>query len=219
MIRLDRVRFLCADRFMQSLILRAAIQRILNKKKEIGYDHIDRVMDKISTGQRFKLDFPGAITIKSNAADGLTILRRSEFRSISFRDCLVIPGETVLSKIGWKFRCEIIESPVHSLACLQEKKSSVTALIDFDKIKGKMQVRNRLAGDRFMPLGLSGTKKLQDFFVDAKVPAEERDGIPLVCDLDSIIWVVGHRLSDQHKIDEKTHKILRIVAVRLEEET
>src|SRR5262249_2154416 len=43
-----------------------------------------------------------------------------------------------------------------------------------------LQVRSRRAGDRLRPLGLDGTKKLQDLFVDSKVPRGERDAVPIV---------------------------------------
>ncbi len=57
-------------------------------------------------------------------------------------------------------------------------------------------VRARRPGDRFQPAGMSGTKKLQDFFTDAKVPRSDRDNIPLLlCDR-GIAWVAGHRVAD-----------------------
>jgi len=51
-------------------------------------------------------------------------------------------------------------------------------------------------GDRFRPLGLPGAKKLQDFFVDAKVPRQERGRIPLLIAGEGIAWVVGYRIAE-----------------------
>ena len=51
-------------------------------------------------------------------------------------------------------------------------------------------------GDRFQPLGLPGAKKLQDFFVDAKVPRQERGRIPLLIAGEGIAWVVGYRIAE-----------------------
>lgn len=81
-------------------------------------------------------------------------------------------------------------------------KDSIT--IDVDKIKGQLYVRTRLPGDRFKPLGMTGQKKLSNFFIDMKIPAPKRDDILLLCDEDSIIWVVGYRMSEDYKIDGKT---------------
>jgi tRNA(Ile)-lysidine synthetase-like protein len=54
-------------------------------------------------------------------------------------------------------------------------------------------------GDRFRPLGMSGEKKLQDFFVDAKVPRDQRGRIPLLIADGRIAWVVGHRIAEQFR--------------------
>ncbi|HEY7676205.1 MAG TPA: tRNA lysidine(34) synthetase TilS, partial [Candidatus Methylomirabilis sp.] len=67
-------------------------------------------------------------------------------------------------------------------------------------------------GDRFRPLGLRGTKKLQDFFVDAKVPRPARGRIPLVVSGERILWVVGHRIDEAARITAATRRVLRLRA-------
>jgi tRNA(Ile)-lysidine synthase len=65
-------------------------------------------------------------------------------------------------------------------------------------IPSGLEVRNRKPGDRFRPVGLGGSKKLQDYFVDRKVPRSERDRVPLVVDdRDRIVWVVGHTIAEE----------------------
>ena len=56
-------------------------------------------------------------------------------------------------------------------------------------------MRTRRPGDRFQPSGMTGTKKLQDFFTDAKVPRALRDSVPLLVCERGIAWVVGHRVA------------------------
>ncbi len=65
-------------------------------------------------------------------------------------------------------------------------------------------------GDRFQPLGMSGRKKLSDFFMDAKVPAMERGRIPLVADARGILWIAGHRLSERVRVSPSTRRILEL---------
>jgi tRNA(Ile)-lysidine synthetase-like protein len=56
-----------------------------------------------------------------------------------------------------------------------------------------LTVRSRRNGDRLRPVGRGGSRKLQDLLVDRKVPARERDRVPIVTDRDGrILWVVGH---------------------------
>lgn len=62
-----------------------------------------------------------------------------------------------------------------------------------------LRLRAWRAGDRFRPLGLRGRKKLQDFFVDAKIPREARARVPLLVAGDRIAWVVGHRIADEFR--------------------
>lgn len=82
--------------------------------------------------------------------------------------------------------------------------------LDYDAISGPLVIRNRRAGDRFAPSGMSGTKKLQDFFVDAKLPARERSYWPLVCTADALLWVCGMRSSALCKAEAHTKRILKL---------
>jgi tRNA(Ile)-lysidine synthase len=66
-------------------------------------------------------------------------------------------------------------------------------------LTGPVSVRGWRPGDRFQPLGLAGTKKLQDFFVDAKIPREARGSVPLLVAGSRIAWVVGHRIADEFR--------------------
>jgi len=66
-------------------------------------------------------------------------------------------------------------------------------------LDGPLSLRAWRPGDRFRPLGLPGAKKLQDFFVDTKVPREERSRIPLLVVGKGIAWVVGHRIAEEFR--------------------
>jgi len=82
------------------------------------------------------------------------------------------------------------------------------AHMDADAIRWPMTIRSWKPGDRFRPLGLHGTKKLQDFFTDSKIPRSERSRIPLLCDGEKICWVVGRRLDDRVKVTPQTKEII-----------
>jgi tRNA(Ile)-lysidine synthetase-like protein len=55
----------------------------------------------------------------------------------------------------------------------------------------RLHVGFRRPGLRMRPLGGRGTRKVQDIFVDARVPREERDGWPLVFAGDRLAWIPG----------------------------
>jgi tRNA(Ile)-lysidine synthase len=80
--------------------------------------------------------------------------------------------------------------------------------LDFDVAGASLAVRRRRPGDRMVPLGLTGTKKLQDILVDARVPRAERDLVPIVANQRSIVWAVGVRLDDRYKVTPATRRVL-----------
>lgn len=86
--------------------------------------------------------------------------------------------------------------------------------IDRDKINLPLIVRNIRSGDRFTPLGMSGTKKVSDYLIDKKVPRVYRDEIPVVCDNKGIIWLVGLEIDDRARIDKQTKEVLTVEYVR-----
>ncbi len=67
---------------------------------------------------------------------------------------------------------------------------------------GRYYVRNRLKGDRIYPVGLSGSKKLSDVFIDSKVPRDERDTWPVVVTAGGeVVWVPGLALDRRFRED------------------
>jgi tRNA(Ile)-lysidine synthase len=82
-------------------------------------------------------------------------------------------------------------------------------------IKDGIFIRTRRSGDYIIPLGMRGRKKLQDYFVDEKIPWEERDRIPLLCFGREVLWVVGHRLNENYKVTESATEIVCVEYVPL----
>jgi tRNA(Ile)-lysidine synthase len=84
------------------------------------------------------------------------------------------------------------------------------AYLDADSLEGPLQVRGPKTGDRLRPLGAPGTRKLQDVFVDLRVPAGERAAWPLVVCGERIVWVCGLLLAEEGRITTDTSKIVRL---------
>ncbi|MFO7891658.1 MAG: tRNA lysidine(34) synthetase TilS [bacterium] len=82
--------------------------------------------------------------------------------------------------------------------------------IDFNTVDLPLKVRSWIKGDTFIPLGMSGTKKLHDFFIDEGVANFKRNRIPVLTDTSKIVWIVGYRINEQVKISEETNNILRL---------
>jgi tRNA(Ile)-lysidine synthase len=83
------------------------------------------------------------------------------------------------------------------------------ATVRGDLVQGTLTVRNRRAGDRFRPIGLNGSKKLQDLFVDRKLARHERDGVPVVVDVqDRIVWVAGFGCDEAFRVTDAAQAVL-----------
>lgn len=85
-----------------------------------------------------------------------------------------------------------------------------TAVLDAQKAQqgGFLLLRRPRPGDRFTPLGMTGSKKLQDFFVDNKVPPGKRNPWLVTRQDGEILWVAGHRLAQTAKVDDSTSTYL-----------
>jgi tRNA(Ile)-lysidine synthase len=54
------------------------------------------------------------------------------------------------------------------------------------------------------------SKKLQDFFVDKKIPRRKRDAAPLLVSENNIVWVIGLRTDERYLPRPDTKKILKV---------
>ena len=121
---------------------------------------------------------------------------------------LAVPGET--AALGRVFRVTL--KPAATLPPGGAKAWCTPARQVFDaaRISGPLHVRTRRPGDRFRPLGLDGTKKLQDYFVDRGVPKPLRDRVPLVTAGGVILWVVGHVPSADAAVTDGTENLIEV---------
>lgn len=104
------------------------------------------------------------------------------------------PGEAVEAALeGWRVTANLVSAtPVES----EVVQGAQVAYLDSKAIRSPVLVRTRKPGDRFQPAGMTGRKKLQDLFVDSKVPRHWRDRIPLLECFGEIAWVVGYRIAE-----------------------
>ena len=80
--------------------------------------------------------------------------------------------------------------------------------LDLNKIPASAEIRFRRDGDRFRPYG-GGEKKLKEYFIDKKIPKRLRDNIPLLCDGNRVLAVLGVEISDLVKI-KKGSQVVKI---------
>lgn len=84
------------------------------------------------------------------------------------------------------------------------------AQIDFTKPVFPLKIRKWKAGDKFMPLGMNGFKKISDFLINQKLNRFEKENIWLLLNKNEVIWVIGQRLDERYKIKPNSKKILKL---------
>lgn len=105
---------------------------------------------------------------------------------------LTVPGRVVFGG----YEIEAVEEPDWEV----KAEDPLLATVDAGALSEPLTVRTWQAGDSFVPLGLEGSKSLQDLFTDEKVPRPERGAVPIVTSGDDIVWVCGVRLADDYKV-------------------
>ncbi len=83
-------------------------------------------------------------------------------------------------------------------------------VLDRDSLGEQLLVRSWRAGDRMSPLGLRGTKTLQDLFTARRVPRTQRSALPVVESAGEIVWVAGVATSERFKVTAATRETVRL---------
>jgi tRNA(Ile)-lysidine synthase len=87
--------------------------------------------------------------------------------------------------------------------------SANQVVLDAAALGRHLTIRGWRPGDRVQPLGLGGRKKLQDVFVDRKVPRDERSLVPVVLDArERIAWVAGHVVGEPFRVTSSSASVV-----------
>ncbi len=195
---------------VQRRVLRAAVARVKGDTLDLDLERTEALLQLALSGRTGAIvELPAGLQA-ARSYDEIVITAQSPATLLPATGewILSVPGEIVLPEIGWKITARLSRSRQHP-------RDQFSALLDADKVSSPLTVRTRRRGDRFHPLGLTAPTKLQDFFVNAKVPREARDRLPLVLTGNRIVWVVGHRISEEAKVLEDTRRTIRLEASRI----
>ncbi len=196
--------FLVPLESMDKAILRRILRRAIGAVEElrgINYIHIEEIIELIKHGRSGdRLNLPKKIRVIKSYS---TLIITSELPVKLNYYSLPVPGELLLKDAGIALLSSFADNTVKT----NEKQNTA---LDADKVKLPLSVRAREKGDVFYPSGFGKKKKLQDFFVDEKIPRDERDSIPIVLSGDDIVWVAGYRTDERFKADKDTKKTILI---------
>ncbi|TAN44874.1 MAG: tRNA lysidine(34) synthetase TilS [Nitrospirae bacterium] len=192
---------------LDTVLLRRALRRAVDETaslRGIGFINIEDMTALIKKGRAGdRLHFHGGIrVIKGYSTVKITSEAPARLGSYKLDKNETLP----LTETGLVLQASVVSSMERDPAARPKD----TAFFNADMLKFPLTVRPRKSGDFFYPAGFGKKKKLQDFFVDEKVPRDERDAVPIVASGDDIIWVAGYRADERHKVDKSTGSILKL---------
>jgi len=205
-IILDRRKFFNEDKAIQQRIIRICILNVNGSLQGISEVQISGILNLFLLSETGKsVDLSNDIVAKTNY-DEIIIEKRNRNEIDKFIYTLNLSSVNDFRDLGYSFKAEVFSMDESFIMGNDHN----TKYFDLDKVDGDLKIRNRLDGDKFIPFGMKGTKKLKDYFIDEKVSKDLRDNIPLIIDNNNIIWVVGYRTNDLYKVTKNTKRILSI---------
>jgi tRNA(Ile)-lysidine synthase len=173
--------------------------------------HLDAVLAlATSPAASGHLDLPGVVVerrgeaLSIHAAPPAGVARNGR---VQFEYPLPCPGEVAVPEAGVTVLASLAPSDARGLAA-----GADVATVRQGAFAPPFSVRNRRGGDRFRPLGAPGRRKLQDVFVDKKVPREDRDRVPIVTDSTGrIVWVVGIAIADEGRVTAASEGVVILI--------
>ncbi|HZC46023.1 MAG TPA: tRNA lysidine(34) synthetase TilS [Candidatus Acidoferrum sp.] len=231
---LDVAGFGALNRAVQAAAIRLYVAERIGSLRKFSRAHIEAIRELIlDGGPSASIDLPGGWRAERQynflqlvndqrriAASGAGVPARhvterragtpAPLSSVSDRFSVAIAadGVTIVEAAGFKFEASTMAASAASMP-----DSLSVAMFDAAKIAdGGMIARNFIEGDRLHPVGMRGTRKVHDVFVDRKLPRARRGSFPVVMVGDSIAWLPGLARADCALVTKATETVVRVEA-------
>ena len=189
-------------------ILKRSFKNISNSHKNFEMKHIVDIIELSKLGTNKEVHLTNGIVVQNIYGDIIFKQRKNKEDNIKLNE-VYIKKEDFFNKIEFS-KYEIGLQIISKKNNIEFSNNDLIKFFDYDKIEEGIIIRNRKDGDKMVPIGMKGTKKLKDIFINSKIPKEIRDIIPIVCFDEKIAWVVGVKVSEQFKVTSNTKQILKI---------
>ncbi len=194
------------DPVIRSVMATQCIREAGGSLRDVTETHIRGICGLLEKKVGKQLSLPGGLVVK-RTYDALMFAKedgQQRQKEPVKETPVTVPGRYVLEETG-----ETITFTKKTYNKMEKIPiSAYTKWFDYDKIKNPMKIRTRRKGD-FLTVSVSGgRKKLKDYLIDCKLPAEERDGRLLLASGDHVLWVFGLRTSEAFRVTEDTKEIL-----------
>jgi tRNA(Ile)-lysidine synthase len=190
---------------LRRLVLRTLAEQAAGAPISLRSEQVREIERLAARGGSGDVDLGGGL--RAVCEYGMVRFRRAPEEQGHLPVSLTVPGRCRFG--GWDVVCEVAPLDAQAPAGLGSLEEPV---LDRAALAASLTVRCWSEGDRMRPLGLGGTKSLQDLFSDRKVPRSVRRTLPVVESDGEIAWVAGVAVSDRFKVTEATVEVVRLSA-------
>ncbi|MCX7983044.1 MAG: tRNA lysidine(34) synthetase TilS [Syntrophales bacterium] len=191
---------------LRKRVIKELLEAMKPDKKAISFRHIEAVEKIVFSKPPGQVLFvPGGRVVKEY--ENLKFdYRKEEKETEGFSYPLSVPGEVRIGGTGQLVKASI---------CNRKEIQGVMMLpnvlyADIKRIKPPLKVRSWQPGDRIVPLGLKGSRKVQDIMGEMKVPRAKRKLIPIIEDDGGILWIGGLKVADRCHLQPETEEVVKI---------
>ncbi|MDF2890458.1 MAG: tRNA lysidine(34) synthetase TilS [Clostridia bacterium] len=188
---------------MQKRLLRKAVESIADTLNGFEYKHFQGIIELFDKSTGAAIELPKSLKAYISY-ENLIISKKIENPDKKCYYKLKYNSDSFIHEINASISVKGMS--IRELSSVP--KSFNTVYLDSDKVKHELIVRSREQGDIFSPIGMKGSKKLKDYFIDKKIPKEKRDQILLVADGNEIVWILGSIISEKYKITSNTQNVI-----------
>lgn len=169
-------------------LLRRLLEGVRGDLRRLEYEHIEQILRLAAAANGDgKIFLPGAVVCRS--FDWIRIAPPGEHAPAGFRQRVSVPGCYMLPS-GARLRLELVEIKREEITASGYNRKG-TVLLDYDRIRGPLELRSWNPGDRYRPAGHLTKRSLKNLFQRARVPVWERRAWPVLEAGGEIIWASG----------------------------
>ncbi|MFZ3208983.1 MAG: tRNA lysidine(34) synthetase TilS [Geobacteraceae bacterium] len=192
-------------------LYRRAIANIQGGLERIAYRHLEDIDRLVLAGRpQAALNLPDGMRVARRYDKLLFAANNGEELPVSYEFLVEGPGVYPLPK-GGQLIVKLAESPLGWLNV-----PITRAYIDLDAAPFPWFVRPFRAGDRFVPFGLTGRKKVKEMFIDLKLPSHIRQRIPILFCGERLLWVGGVRRAEDGRLTSSTRSVAMVEILYLQ---
>lgn len=195
--------------------VRRMLAAMAGQQKDLSAVHVEQLAELAEKKEGKYLEFPYGL-VAERTREGILLLRREDYlrrkkKVEKTTEVRWVDMEGLERDGVWE-----TDIPGGGKICFSLKefcggdieKNDCVKYFDYDRIKSTLCLRSRKTGDYFVVDKEGRHKTLRRYFIDEKIPAEERDDRILLAEGPHILWVLGGRISEAYRVEPDTSRVL-----------